>query len=40
MGEWADMALDGTCCQVCGQVVDEEGGDGFPVTCETCKEKE
>lgn len=37
MGEIADMMLDGTMCQVCGQWINEgEDGDGFPVTCEDC----
>lgn len=39
MGEIADMILDGTLCQVCGEFVDE-AGDGFPVTCEGCNVNE
>jgi hypothetical protein len=34
MGEIAEMMLDGTLCQVCGEYLGE--GDGFPVTCAGC----
>ncbi len=34
MGEYADMMLDGTCCQQCGEFM---GGDeGYAVTCAGC----
>lgn len=33
MGEIADMMLDGTLCQTCGEYV---GGDGFPTFCASC----
>lgn len=37
MGEIADMMLDGTMCQVCGEFMDGGAdGDGFPVTCAAC----
>ena len=34
MGEYADMLLDGSHCQACGQYIGD--GDGFPVTCDDC----
>lgn len=33
MGDIADMMLDGTLCQTCGEYV---GGDGFPTLCRGC----
>lgn len=36
MGDVADSMLDGTCCQICGQVLNYSGGGGFPVTCGFC----
>jgi hypothetical protein len=37
MGEYAEMMLDGTLCQVCGEFM---GGDtGFPRTCEGCRKQ-
>lgn len=37
MGEIADMMLDGTMCQVCGEWLnDGEDGDGYPITCAGC----
>lgn len=37
MGEYADMMLDGTCCSMCGEFLnDGADGDGFPVTCVSC----
>lgn len=35
MGEYAEMMLDGTCCNVCGEYLGSEGN-GFPVTCKSC----
>ncbi len=35
MGEYAEMMLDGTMCQVCGEYLG--GDDGYPVTCESCR---
>lgn len=35
MGEYADMMIEGDCCQVCGQLLDG-GGDGFLRTCRDC----
>lgn len=35
MGEWAEMMLDGTMCQVCGEFMGGAGG-GFPMTCAGC----
>lgn len=40
MGEIADMVLDGVLCQVCGCYMEDEDGDGFPVTCDACKTEE
>ena len=34
MGEYAEMMLDGTCCQYCGQPIDTDAG--FPQTCRDC----
>lgn len=36
MGEVAEMMLDGTLCQVCGEFMGG-AGDGFPVTCAGCR---
>ena len=36
MGDWADDAMDGACCQVCGQYLGEDCG--YPRTCEGCKD--
>lgn len=38
MGDYADMMLDGTCCQICGVVLDFGGGGGFPMTCGSCQQ--
>lgn len=38
MGEIAEMMLDGTMCQGCGEwLCDGEDGPGFPGFCEACK---
>jgi hypothetical protein len=37
MGDIADMFLDGTCCQYCGEILDCEGS-GYPVSCAGCSE--
>lgn len=38
MGEIAEMMLDGTMCQCCGEWLnDGEDGDGFPMYCEGCE---
>lgn len=38
MGEYAEMILDGTCCQCCGEFLnDGEDGDGFAVFCAACQ---
>jgi hypothetical protein len=45
MGEIAEMILDGTLCQECGQIMDDmitEGDEtieppGYPRTCDECK---
>jgi hypothetical protein len=34
MGEIADMMLDGTLCEQCGEFIDEGGG--FPRLCASC----
>lgn len=40
MGEYAEMMLDGTCCESCGEVFDDIlcGAEipGFPRMCKTC----
>ncbi len=36
MGDIADMMLDGTLCAGCGELIDEEGGDGVPRYCGGC----
>ena len=38
MGDYADMMLDGTCCQSCGMFLE---GDfmGFPVICPDCQKE-
>lgn len=33
MGEYAEMMLDGTCCEGCGTYIDDAGGDGIPRYC-------
>lgn len=33
MGEYAEMMLDGTCCEGCGEYLGD--GDGFPRYCST-----
>lgn len=40
MGDIADMMLDGTLCQVCGEVLDGGEPMGFPVMCAACKQDE
>lgn len=37
MGEYADYMLNGDDCQECGEYIGE--GDGFPRSCEGCKNK-
>ena len=38
MGEAAEMMLDGTCCQSCGEYLhDGEDGDGLPAFCAGCQ---
>jgi hypothetical protein len=34
MGDAADMLLDGTCCQVCGEFMGDDCG--YPRTCDGC----
>ena len=41
MGEYAEMMLDGTCCQCCGEFLhDGEDGDGCPQYCASCQPPE
>ncbi len=41
MGEYAEMMLDGTCCQCCGEFLnDGEDGEGFPMFCAGCQPSE
>lgn len=35
MGEIAEMMLDGTMCQVCGEFMGESVG--YPITCTSCQ---
>ena len=35
MGEIADMMIDGTMCQVCGEFINEVPP-GYPITCAGC----
>lgn len=35
MGEYAEMMMDGTCCQICGEYLGAPG-DGFSQTCGGC----
>lgn len=35
MGEYAEMLLDGTCCQYCGEFIGDEIG--FPRACPSCE---
>lgn len=39
MGDIADMMLDGTLCQVCGEYIGQEDFD-FPQSCSSCEENE
>ena len=39
MGEIANAMLDGTFCQYCGEDMGREG-DGYRVSCPSCKHKE
>lgn len=38
MGEIAEMMLDGTMCQVCGEFLDSDNG--YPTTCGGCDTEE
>lgn len=41
MGEIADMMLDGTMCECCGEFLnDGADGPGYPVRCFSCREPE
>lgn len=35
MGEYAEMMLDGTLCEACGEFIDDGGGEGIPRYCST-----
>lgn len=38
MGEIADMMLDGTLCEQCGEYIDDElGSPGYPRLCPACQ---
>lgn len=37
MGEIADMMIDGTMCQVCGEFLGDP--QGYPITCDGCKSR-
>lgn len=39
MGEIADMMLDGTMCQVCGEYLFTDPPAGYPITCDGCKSR-
>jgi hypothetical protein len=36
MGDIAEAILDGTLCQVCGELIDDDAP-GYPRTCEGCQ---
>ena len=36
MGEIAEMMLDGTFCEGCGEVMDDHESPGYPRRCEAC----
>lgn len=38
MGEYAEMMLDGTCCQYCGEYLGSDAG--YPQSCPSCAEEE
>jgi hypothetical protein len=38
MGEIAEMMLEGILCQSCGVYIDEGEAQGFPRTCDECKD--
>lgn len=41
MGEYAEMMLDGTYCQSCGEFLNGgEDGEGFPMFCAGCQPKD
>lgn len=33
MGDWAEMMLDGTLCEGCGEFIDDDGAAGVPRYC-------
>ena len=37
MGEAADDMLNGLCCQVCGEYMDDFEETGYPRTCSACE---
>jgi len=39
MGDAADMMLDGTMCEECGEYLDD-GSPGYPRKCSGCKSEE
>ena len=39
MGQAADDMLNGLCCQVCGQFMDDFMEVGYPRTCSCCKQE-
>ena len=39
MGDIADMMLDGTLCEVCGEFIDDDEG-GYPRRCAACSQEE
>lgn len=38
MGEYAEMMIDGTCCQYCGVYIGSDAG--YPQSCHVCKQEE
>ena len=34
MGEYAEMILDGSVCEICGEYMGD--GDGYPQRCDDC----
>jgi hypothetical protein len=37
MGEYAEMRLDGTCCEACGEFLHTKHPTGYPTYCSACK---
>lgn len=40
MGEYAEMMLDGTVCESCGEWLGDDEGPGFPRVCPGCQQQD